>query len=536
MIDCNLVTVEDLCELHELGLEFVIEDGDITDVIYETQGTYIKYLSLFSGIGAFEKALDNSGIPYELVAYCDFDKYASKSYSAIHNVPESMNLGDITKVDEKALPKNIDLVTYGFPCQDISLAGKQKGLFNEDGTQTRSGLFFEALRIIEATQPRIAIAENVKNLTSKKFEGQFKIVLESLEQAGYNNYWQVLNAKDYGIPQNRERVFIVSIRKDIDTGCFQFPEGFPLELRLKDMLDEEVDEKYYIKDYKTISVDNDHQISLHGGKWDKLHESARRAYSEDYVSPTLPTCQGGNIERKVYFIDKEPKEPTIQRIDIPQTVKVRKYPVDTDALCEVLRHHKALADQNNNGIANALDLPVTKVEHWFRRDDCFAIPDPDVWFRLKELLEITTDEFDESIMTFEEKEGVYEKSERHYFEDGISPTLTSATAGNEKIITACVMRGRYNAEGKVEQNVEVSDREYANAITTVQKDSLIADNLIIRKLTPKECFRLQGFDDESFYKAEAVNSNTQLYKQAGNSICVPVVEHITKALIQANIL
>jgi len=207
----------------------------------------MKLLSLFSGIGAFEKALDNLEMPYELVAYCEIDKYASKSYSAIHGVPESMNLGDITQVDEKALPKDIDLVTYGFPCQDISLAGKQKGLFNEDGTQTRSGLFFEALRIIEETQPKVAIAENVKNLTSKKFALQFGIVLDSLEKAGYNNYWQVLNAKDYGIPQNRERVFIVSIRKDIDTGCFQFPKGFPLELQLKDMLEQTVDSKYYIE-------------------------------------------------------------------------------------------------------------------------------------------------------------------------------------------------------------------------------------------------------------------------------------------------
>ena len=207
----------------------------------------MKILSLFSGIGAFEKALDNLGIDYELVGFSEIDKYATKSYCAIHNVDESMNLGDITKIDEKALPKDIDLITYGFPCQDISLAGKQQGLFNADGTQTRSGLFFDALRIIEETQPKVAIAENVKNLTGKKFKIQFEIVLKMLEAAGYNNYWKVLNAKDFGIPQNRERVFIISIRKDIDTGLFKFPEGFPLQLRLKDMLEDEVDEKYYLK-------------------------------------------------------------------------------------------------------------------------------------------------------------------------------------------------------------------------------------------------------------------------------------------------
>ena len=137
----------------------------------------MNLFSLFSGIGAFEKALDNLKIPYELTGFSEIDKYAVKSYCAIHNVDESKNYGDITKIDENALPKNIDLITYGFPCQDISLAGKQKGLFNNDGTQTRSGLFFVALRIIEATKPRIAIAENVKNLTSKKFAELFKIVL-----------------------------------------------------------------------------------------------------------------------------------------------------------------------------------------------------------------------------------------------------------------------------------------------------------------------------------------------------------------------
>ena len=205
----------------------------------------MKVLSLFSGIGAFEKALDGLKIDYELVGFSEIDKYAVKSYCAIHGIDESMNLGDITKVDENSLPKNIDLITYGFPCQDISIAGKQKGMFNDDGTQTRSGLFFEALRIIEATKPKIAIAENVKNLTGKKFKEQFELVLKSLEEAGYSNYWKALNAKDYGIPQNRERVFIISIRKDIDKG-YEFPKPFPLQLRLKDMLDDEVDEKFYL--------------------------------------------------------------------------------------------------------------------------------------------------------------------------------------------------------------------------------------------------------------------------------------------------
>lgn len=244
-------------------------------------------VSLFSGIGAFEKALDNMGVLYELVAFCEIDKYAAKSYRAIHNARDSKNLGDITKVDEKALPKDIDLITYGFPCQDISIAGKQKGLFTVDGMPTRSGLFFEALRIIKATQPRVAIAENVKNLTGRRFTKQFNVVLDCLEKAGYKNYWQVLNAKDYGIPQNRERVFIVSIRKDIDDGSFAFPKGFPLELRLKDMLEEDVDESYYIGEERAKSIQKDliNKNTLLIDVCQYKREKHPREYND--VSPTL---------------------------------------------------------------------------------------------------------------------------------------------------------------------------------------------------------------------------------------------------------
>lgn len=205
----------------------------------------MRVLSLFSGIGAFEKALKNLNINFELVNYCEIDKYASATYSMIHNVNEDKNLGDITKIDLSSLP-TVDLVTYGFPCQDISVAGKQKGFSDEKG-KTRSGLFFDALNVIKHTKPKIAIAENVKNLTSKKFKTEFEIVLNSLEGLGYTNYWKVLNAKEFGIPQNRERVFIVSIRKDIDKG-FTFPDGRSLDIRLRDLLEENVEKKYYLSD------------------------------------------------------------------------------------------------------------------------------------------------------------------------------------------------------------------------------------------------------------------------------------------------
>lgn len=272
----------------------------------------MKVLSLFSGIGAFEKALDNLHIPYDLVGYCEIDKYASKSYATIHGVDESMNFGDITKIDETKLPKDIDLITYGFPCQDISNAGSMRGLFNEDGTPTRSGLFFEALRLIEATKPKIAIAENVKNLVGKRFKEQFAIVLKSLEEAGYTNYWQVLNAKDYGIPQNRERVFIVSIRKDIDNGTFKFPTPIPLELKLPHMLEDEVDEKYYLTDKNLTYILDGNDVALKSG----------RDINNRIVNPNIAktiSCRGAADQRADitnFVIEGESNELTVSEVKI----------------------------------------------------------------------------------------------------------------------------------------------------------------------------------------------------------------------------
>lgn len=217
---------------------------------------------------------------------------------------ESKNLWDITKVDTSLLPNDIDLITYGFPCQDISISGLQKG-FEHDGERTRSGLFFEALRIIEDTKPDVAIAENVKNLVSKKFTKEFNIVLKSLENAGYNNYCQVLNAKDYGIPHNRERVFIVSIRKDIDKydllNRFPFPAKQKLNLRLKDMLEKEVNEKYYIN--KALNMKITDKYIQYDNSSKGYNSQAMRLYFQDGLCPAQPANNGGD-KTQVILMDK----------------------------------------------------------------------------------------------------------------------------------------------------------------------------------------------------------------------------------------
>lgn len=241
----------------------------------------MKVLSLFTGIGAFEKALKNIGIDYELIGFSEIDKYAIKSYCAIHNVSEEKNLGDITKIDITKLPKDIDLITHGSPCQDFSVAGKQAG--GDLGTGTRSSLMWNTINIVTYCKPKYVIWENVKNLLSKKHRHNFDSYLSIMESLGYNNYYDVLNAKDYGIPQNRERVYTVSIRKDIDNGKFLFPEKEILKLRLKDMLEDEVDEKYYLSD-------------------EKLKNYTRNFGSEEGLSPTISGCQGGGTEPKVLRI------------------------------------------------------------------------------------------------------------------------------------------------------------------------------------------------------------------------------------------
>lgn len=207
----------------------------------------LRVLSLFSGIGAFEKALERLDIEHEVLAYCEIDKYASKAYSIIHGIPESKNLRDVTKVDILDVEDAVDLITYGFPCQDISMIGDMEGFGDREKNKTRSGLFFDALRIIDDYRPKFAIAENVKALVSKRFVEEFNTVLESLKEIGYNNYYAVLNAKSYRIPQSRERVFIISIRRDIDNG-FIFPEPQDLTLRLKDLIELGADPKYQVSD------------------------------------------------------------------------------------------------------------------------------------------------------------------------------------------------------------------------------------------------------------------------------------------------
>ena len=206
----------------------------------------IRVFTAFSGYDSQCLALDElhktHGLEYELVGWSEIDKYAIQAHNALYPQWADRNHGDISKVDWHNVP-DFDLFTYSFPCTDISNAGQQRGL--EEGSGTRSSLLWECERCIEIKRPKFLLMENVKALTQAKFMPYLQKWANILEGYGYTNYTKVLNAKDYGVPQNRERVFMVSI---LGGGQFRFPKPFELKQRLADVLEEEVEEKYYLKD------------------------------------------------------------------------------------------------------------------------------------------------------------------------------------------------------------------------------------------------------------------------------------------------
>lgn len=342
---------------------------------------------------------------WSLINFCEFDKYASQSYCMIHDVNPNLNLGDITQVDEKKL-NDFDLMTWGFPCTDLSAAGRQKGFIDENGNKTRSGMYYEGIRILREKKPKLSIIENVKALTSKKFAKEFQMILDDLDEAGYNTYYKILNAKDYGIPQNRERVFIISIRKDIDNGKFKFPDPKPLKIRLKDLLDDEVDEKYYLSK-KMINY-----IASPNAKWTGNNGGA---YVNKSIASTLNTGEGS------------------RRCDA------------SNYICK--------------------DLPENADLQAIRQFGIF------------------------------DKDGKRHQAGSVWDKNGLAPTLCA---------------------GDYKSPLKFTDIE----------------NLCIRKLTPKECFRLMGFNDELFNKIDGI-SNTRLYKAAGNSIVTDVLFYIYIELYKA---
>ena len=407
----------------------------------------LRVFEAFAGYGSQSIALRNLGIEYEVVAISEIDKYAIKAYEAIHG--PTNNLGDISKIDPSDIPDH-DLFTYSFPCQDLSVAGKQAGL----GKGTRSGLLYECEKIIEAKKPKYLLLENVKNLVGKKFKPEFNKWLEYLEGLGYTNYWKVLNAKDYGVPQNRERVFVVSILGEHKP--YEFPKAIPLDKCIADILEDEVDEKYYInKPFHLVNKGHQAELDIKG------QDCIKRAYGTDKIAPTLTTMQGGMREPKIL---------------------------------EDLDFVGGIGDKDWAGDGKKLSRN-------------------------------------------------YPQGNRVYSDKGIACSQTSNGGGlggstglylvNLPCIAASRGRNPENPSSReaglpTEQRLEFNTKGTSNTITTVQKDNYVVERTCrIRKLTPRECFRLMGMRDDDIDKIQAAGiSNTQQYKMAGNSIVVNVLEAI----------
>ena len=343
----------------------------------------LRVFEAFSGIGAQRKALENLGIDHEVVAISEIDKYAIASYEAIFG--KTLNVGDISTLDPQEIPDH-DLFTYSFPCQDISIAGNVKGL--DKGSGTRSSLLWECEKVIQAKRPSYLVLENVKNLVGSKHIENFEKWLEKLAGYGYRNFYQVLNAKHYGVPQNRERVFVISvIDKDLD---YKFPTKRVTSKMLKDILEQEVAENYYFSNEKLKTLkfrqESGSELKHIADLEISNRQDLNRVYDPSGIAPTLNTMQGGH---------RQPK--------------------------------------------------IIQVGRGFN------------------------------------KGGVH----------GIAPTVISSG---------------------------------------FERNNFLANGGMVRKLTPLECWRLMGFEDIDFEKASRVNSNSQLYKQAGNSIVIPVLEGIFENL------
>ena len=249
----------------------------------------IKMLSLFSGVGSPEMALRNLGIKYSLYGFSEIDKYAIKSYCAIHDISEDKNLGDITKITIENLPDDIDIIVGGSPYQDFSVSGYKAG--GDEGSGTRSSLMWNQIAIVEHCKPKYVIWENVKGVLQKSQIHNFEKYLKRMEDIGYCNYSKVINSKHFGLAQDRDRMFVVSIRNDLNQQ-FEFPKEYDYEVTLRDVLDEDVLERFFVK--KILNPRKTKKYIQYDNSGKGYNSQAARLYYLDGQMCTLPKCNGGD--------------------------------------------------------------------------------------------------------------------------------------------------------------------------------------------------------------------------------------------------
>ena len=468
----------------------------------------LKVATAFSGYDSQKMALQrlHNAFPdfcFELVAWSEIDENAIAAHNAIFPEDKSKNLGDISKIDWAKAP-DFDLFTYSFPCQDISAAGKQSGF--EEGTGTRSSLLWECKKTIEAKKPRYLMMENVKTLASAKFLPFLRQWQRWLHGQGYENFTQVLNASDYEVPQNRERVFMISILRTDNNPypSYYFPKKLKLEKRIKHILEQNVDESYYLSQ-KALEyfcrVNND-----------KTHGHNFTPKGEEDIAFTIRCASGQRVDDN--FL-KQAAEPKIAA---------------SRGRGEFNRQQLEI---NESGTSNTL----TSVS----KDNLLIEPKVNIV-------------------------GQYDSSQNSRIIDteGISYCVTNGHKdGMPKIIEPNVLRQERTEQGKQIRKLAKGDKgikfnggnkEFcprtdglSNTLSTSTKDNMLAvpelrciegcmvdkygNRYRVRKLTPKECFRLMDVSDEDIKKMESSGvAKTNLYKLAGNSIVVACMFHIFRKL------
>ena len=441
----------------------------------------------FSGVGAFNQALTRLGIEYKEIFACDMDKYARQTF--IHNYGEPQYYP--TNVYDREIPsKSIDIYMTSPPCQAFSLAGKRLGKDDKRGI-----LFFNSHEFIQVNKPRYFIFENVKGLLSDDGGKTFSewvnmlggksvngvpIIFPYEDSVPYHLYWKVLNAKEHGVPQNRERVFLIGIRDDQDN-TFRFPIEEHLNKRLKDVLEDDVAEKYFLSD-KLMTWIKGHR--------EKRDSSNKYPLDENDISGCMTARYGKNGAEDPY-------------------IKINK-------LGFINQDTQASAVYSDDGLSQTM----TAGTHGY------AMGYVQIKSATSKGYEEATegDSINFSVPNSETRRG------RGRVGKGVAQTLDT---GCQQGVLIGAFRGRNpdNPSDRTtglptEQRLEINSEGVSNTLTSVQKDNVVVENYKIRRLTPRECFRLMDFPDTFTWPV----SDSQAYKQAGNSIVVNVLYKILKNL------
>lgn len=472
----------------------------------------MKFIDLFAGIGGFRLGLEQAG--HECVGFCEIDKFARQSYKAIHNTEGEREYHDITTVSNeewRTLCGTVELICGGFPCQAFSIAGKRKGFLDE----TRGTLFFEIARAAEQIKPRTLFLENVRGLLSHDKGRTFRTIISTLDELGYDAEWQILNSKNFGVPQNRERVFIIGHLRG-GSGREVFP----------------------------ITRENSGAIDV-VNKESGMPRETNRVYSSEGLSPTLNTMQGGGREPKIMVegniyssngqngnvYNTKGLSPTLSS---GTTGNSKNRGIGSNNAPKILVNVNPSGNGINGNVYDSERLAPTLTTNKGEGPK-IAIPvlTPDRAEKRQNGRRFKENGEPMFTLTAQDRNGVAVQNplkgktkngwhfEQNIFDvEGLARTLKAG--GGSGNIPKIVQKPRgFNKGGEHEVAPTLSSNSW-------HENNLLKSGIRIRKLTPRECWRLQGFPDWAFEKAQEVNSNSQLYKQAGNSVTVPVIYEIAR--------